>query len=1186
MIGQCAVELLEAALAGYLPANEEAWLQRHVEECEACRAKLEQMAGGDVGRQEAASMLVSDELDDALSVREGWSEVDFTVEHLEPSDEPNVLGRLGGYDVLEIIGRGGMGVVLKAFDRELKRCVAIKVLAPHLAHNSLAKKRFSREAQAAAVIVHPNVLAIHQVQPHAPLPFLVMPLIAGESLAQRLATQGRLELKEILRIGMQAAAGLAAAHDQGLVHRDVKPANILLEMGVERAVLTDFGLARAADDVSMTRWGIIAGTPQYMSPEQAKGEPLDARSDLFSLGCVLYEMATGVSPFRAESTLATMRRLVEEPHPALASLNPELPPWFVVIVDKLLEKEPVHRFGSAKEVSDLLEGCLAHLQQPASVSMPAALPQPVPRPVSGWRKFRFIGVIIMLGILAIGLLAWVIQPSPEPPNIAGQWNGEGWGNVVLTKSGDKEYTGTYSDTLGKNPGEIYLKWSKVENRFSGTWREGEDRFGEISVRLVKNEIRGATTTDAKSKINPGTPRLADLTWVKGKAATIPKPPPAPKTPLLDPADAKKRAEIPQSLLQMAGGGIAARAPKTLVWVFSADKTGKSAGPAATGLAISPDGRWLAVYKGIVAQLWDMKTGLPTFALKGQDDKPFSTAAFSPDSNLVVTRSEEGDLSLWDPTTGALQRILKAGKRSSQIAFAPNHLLYSCGPDGKIKRWRTDTGQLLTEKFADDFDVRGLAVSPDGTLVATVDEDKIIRILSAKTGAVIKTMSVPGASKVIMFSGDGKTLAWRSETRSFRHLLWDAATWKPLAGPPGSGPGTDSAGTPSGLALHPKRKMVATTWSDGTLRMTEFVPGQTRTQIFRMEPSGKVTDRHLAFTADGKYLAVSHYNGAVSLLRVPDELPDVGPVIPKDLPEKETPAPVPLVKDPSGLTFVLEREPGNKRTPGAKIGPDRLVAVDRKGQRLFEIKNLNAPTDFQVLPGERVLIAEAVGRRVTERDFGGNILWDVANLPGHLCNVQRLANGNTFIALHGSKGVLMEVDRAGKTVGKFEVAVDGPILVGARKLDNGKMIYLLSSGLGASACVWMDTTGKEIKRFIIPETKGPRSGLAQGGGPGDSYAGNIDVTPEGHLVFVAQQENKIVEFDTDGKLVWQVKYAQALAVHATRLPNGNTLATSLDRTENAVVELDKEGKIVWHYQPAGGFGAVRARPLSIGSGDPK
>src|SRR6185437_6990702 len=161
--------------------------------------------------------------------------------------------------------------------------------------------------------------------------------------------QGALELKEVLRIGMQAAAGLAAAHEQGLVHRDVKPANILLEKGVERAVLTDFGLARAADDVTLTRWGVIAGTPQYMSPEQARGEPLDGRSDLFSLGCVLYEMATGVSPFRSDSVLATIRRLVDDAPQSIASLNPELPPWFVALVERLLEKDPARRFASAKE---------------------------------------------------------------------------------------------------------------------------------------------------------------------------------------------------------------------------------------------------------------------------------------------------------------------------------------------------------------------------------------------------------------------------------------------------------------------------------------------------------------------------------------------------------------------------------------------------------------------------------------------------------------------------------------------------------------------------------------------------------------------------------------------------------------------------------------------------------------------
>ncbi len=160
----------------------------------------------------------------------------------------------------------------------------MKVLAPQLAVSAPARKRFAREAQATAAILHPNVMPILTVHSSGKLPYIVMPYVACESLQQRIDRTGPLELVDILRIGIQTANGLAAAHAQGLVHRDVKPANILLEIGVERVMLTDFGLARAIDDASITRTGVIAGTPLYMSPEQARGEAIDARSDLFSLG--------------------------------------------------------------------------------------------------------------------------------------------------------------------------------------------------------------------------------------------------------------------------------------------------------------------------------------------------------------------------------------------------------------------------------------------------------------------------------------------------------------------------------------------------------------------------------------------------------------------------------------------------------------------------------------------------------------------------------------------------------------------------------------------------------------------------------------------------------------------------------------------------------------------------------------
>ena len=205
---------------------------------------------------------------------------------------------------VEVIGRGGFGVVLRAFDDRLHRIVAIKVLAPPYAAVGSARKRFIREARAAAAVKNEHVVGIYDVQEDANPPYLVMELIEGMSLQDKLDKQGTVGVKEILRIGLQTAEGLAAAHKQGLVHRDVKPANILLENGVERVKITDFGLARAADDASLTQSGTVAGTPTYMSPEQANGDAVDHRSDLFSLGTVLYAMCTGHSPFRGNNTHA------------------------------------------------------------------------------------------------------------------------------------------------------------------------------------------------------------------------------------------------------------------------------------------------------------------------------------------------------------------------------------------------------------------------------------------------------------------------------------------------------------------------------------------------------------------------------------------------------------------------------------------------------------------------------------------------------------------------------------------------------------------------------------------------------------------------------------------------------------------------------------------------------------------
>ncbi len=242
-----------------------------------------------------------------------------------------------------------------------------------------------------------------------------MQYVAGESLQQRIDRVGPLELCEILRIAMQTAAGLAAAHAQGLVHRDIKPANILLEEGVERALLTDFGLARTSDDASLTHTGYHLGTPQYMSPEQASGEPIDARSDLFSLGSVLYTMCTGRPPFRAETTLGVLRRISDHPPRPMREVNANVPEWLEELVKRLHAKSPSDRLASAEQVHDLLEQCLAHVQQPTVARLPSGL-------VASAKHRGWLALVALL-VIALVVTSFQFTNLQQPVNDALlEWN--------------------------------------------------------------------------------------------------------------------------------------------------------------------------------------------------------------------------------------------------------------------------------------------------------------------------------------------------------------------------------------------------------------------------------------------------------------------------------------------------------------------------------------------------------------------------------------------------------------------------------------------------------------------------------------------------------------------------------------------------------------------------------------------
>ena len=282
--------------------------------------------------------------------------------YLQPSTRTGWLGRLAHYEIEQILGRGAFGIVAKAFDEKLHRVVAIKFMNPDLAATSPPRKRFLREARTAAAVRHENIVGIFAVE-EEPLPYLVMEYVPGITLQQRLVQNGPMEQPEILRIGQQVAAGLAAAHAANLIHRDIKPSNILLEEGIEeRAKISDFGLARAVDDASLTSSGLIAGTPMYMAPEQARGEVLDHRADLFSLGSVLYQMSSGRPPFRAANTIAVLKRVCEDRPRPIQDVISGIPDWLCTIIFRLLEKDPVNRYQTAKEVAALFARCQTELQ--------------------------------------------------------------------------------------------------------------------------------------------------------------------------------------------------------------------------------------------------------------------------------------------------------------------------------------------------------------------------------------------------------------------------------------------------------------------------------------------------------------------------------------------------------------------------------------------------------------------------------------------------------------------------------------------------------------------------------------------------------------------------------------------------------------------------------------------------------
>jgi len=663
-----------------------------------------------------------------------------SLDFLEPSAKPGSLGRLGPYEVLEVVGRGGFGVVLRAFDEKLHRVVAIKALTPALAGSAAARQRFVREARAGAAVTHENVVAIYAVEDAGRVPYLVMQFVEGRTLQEKLDGTGPLPLPETLRIGLQVAEGLAAAHKQGLVHRDIKPGNILLENGVERVKITDFGLARAVDDASLTQSGQVAGTPAYMSPEQAAGEKVEYRSDLFSLGSVLYSMCAGRAPFRAESALAVLRRVCDDTPRPLREVNPAVPEWLEGLVAKLQAKKPADRFATAGEVATILSKRLAHLQSgadPSAVALmaeparaePSLLPAPAARP---GKRNPLIWVVLAVFVACAIWAGRHFMRDPSDDQTAGSGSPQPSPEMDLpnepielkpVKTLNRHTDGVMSVAVSPD-GKVLASGS----------RDKTILLWDTESWQIRGPLTGHTGDVVDLVFSPDGTRLASVAVAKDTCFVR----------LWDVATAKPAK------------------PGTL--------GGES--PGMWGVDWSRDGaRVVCAGWGQTVHVWEVHSGKESLVIPNVGERFVRAVAFSPEGDRIAAGGN-GPTKVFDAKTGQeissfpeemCPSFLPSGSRIAGWSFAPGLVNLCDVPSGQVRPWRAHT-----------CPIEGLTVSPDGRFIASLGRDGKIKVWHLGADSPVEVATLRGHRGSVYsaaFTPDGAHL-YTAGIEDFSVRVWD------------------------------------------------------------------------------------------------------------------------------------------------------------------------------------------------------------------------------------------------------------------------------------------------------------------------------------------------------------------------------------------------------------------------------
>ncbi len=747
-------------------------------------------------------------------------QADIPLNFLSPSHVPGQLGKLGSYGILEVIGRGAFGIVLRALDPKLNRVVAIKVLAPELAGNANSVRRFQQEAVAAAAVSHDHVVTIHAVEDATALPYLVMECIIGQSLHQKIERSGPLPIEEVLRIGMQIAFGLAAAHKQGLVHRDIKPANILLENGIQRVKITDFGLARSLDDLAATQTFQVAGTPQYMSPEQAHGNTIDQRSDLFSLGSVMYAMCTGRPAFRAESVMGILKRVCDEIPQPIPEINPRIPRWLDDIVAKLMAKRPEDRYQTATEVAELLRDRLADVQQNREIISSPPPPKPIPLPLANYANnpqqpssgvpvlvIALVAVLVLPALLlAIGIAGYFFMATSVSPS-----NGT---NFVVTRGGGSSVTTTVEPEFDTG------QWRTLFNgRDTLAWRP--NNYWTLENELLVSRVPPDATisppmlTTARDDYRDFHARIEAKINENGDSGLFFR--------FGERGDQAIQAQLTAS---PAGTGSLLRHTETIVksprqvepneW-FTLEVIAQ--GPLVRVILDGTEvARWLDRNPGFEASPLAFESGFAgtVITIRKVEVKRLPPLNVSPlqfttygdassvdrqvvfgadrtaDGKTVIAGNARGEVLIWNdgPDTPSHRMMSHEMAVYGVVAFPDHRRAASSSGDGTIQMWDLTTGEKIgpTFKPTQGGRIDQLLVTPDGSKLITacvsyekgtrdngLPAENAVRMWDCETGRMIREFpNVDGPLDGLALSPDGKKLL-ASDGWSDLLLLWDVET---------------------------------------------------------------------------------------------------------------------------------------------------------------------------------------------------------------------------------------------------------------------------------------------------------------------------------------------------------------------------------------------------------------------------